>query len=51
MYIKAKSFHMEILDGVNLTNKQKQLVKAAVTKMNYQNYERPIKKGLYQYFN
>ena len=45
LYFKAKSFHMEILDGVlayrllntvNLTNEQKQLVKATVSKMDYQ---------------
>ena len=44
LYFKAKSFYMEILDGVltyrlfnsaNLTNEQKQLVKATVSKMDY----------------
>ena len=45
LYFKANSFNMEILDGVlayrllhsaNLTNEQKQLVKATVSKMDYQ---------------
>lgn len=44
-YFKAKSFHMEMQDDVlaykllksaNLTNEQKQLVKATVSKMDYQ---------------
>ena len=45
LYFKGKSFHMEILDSVlayrllnnaNLTNEPKQLVKATVSKMDYQ---------------
>ena len=45
LYFKAKSFHIKILDGVlayrllsstNLTNDQKQSVKATVSKMDYQ---------------
>ena len=45
LYFRAKSFHIKILDGVlayrllnsaNLTNEQKQLVKATVSKMDYQ---------------
>ena len=45
LYFKAKSFHMEMQDGVlaykllksaNLTNEQKQLIKATVSKMDYQ---------------
>ena len=44
-YFKAKPFHMEILDGIlafsflniaNLTNEQKQLAKAMVSKMDFQ---------------
>ena len=44
LYFKFESFHMEILDGflayrllncANLTNEQKQLVKATVSKMDY----------------
>ena len=44
LYFKVESFHMEILDGflayrllnrANLTNEQKQLVKATVSKMDY----------------
>ena len=36
-----------LLNSTNLTNEQKQLIKATFSK----NYERPIKTGLYQYFN
>ena len=45
LYFKVKFFHMEILDGVlayrtlssaNVTIEQKQLVKVAVTKIDYQ---------------
>ena len=53
LYFKVKSFHMEILDGVlayrllnsvNLTNDQKQLVKTAVSKMDYQIMKDQLKK-------
>ena len=53
LYFKAKSFHMEILDGVlaysllksaNLINEQKQLVKVAVSKMDYQIMKDQLKK-------
>ena len=53
LYFKAKSFYMEILDGVltyrlfnsaNLTNEQKQLVKATVSKMDYQIMKDQLKK-------
>ena len=53
LYFKAKSFNMEILDGVlayrllnsaNLTNEQKQLVKATVSKMDYQVMKDQLKK-------
>ena len=53
LYFKAKSFHMEILDGVlayrllnsaNLTNDQKQLVKTTVSKMDYQIMKDQLKK-------
>ena len=55
LYFKAKSFHMEILDGVlayrllngaNLTNEQKQFVKATVSKMDYQIMKDQLKKVL-----
>ena len=55
LYFKAKSFYMEILDGVltyrlfnsaNLTNEQKQLVKATVSKMDYQIMKDQLKKSL-----
>ena len=45
MYFKAKTFHMEIIDDVltyrlinnaNFTNEHKLLVKATVSKMDYQ---------------
>ena len=44
LYFQAKSFHMEILydifayrslNSANLTNEQKQLVKATICKMDY----------------
>ena len=53
LYFKAKSFHMEILDGVlayrllnsaNLTNVQKQLVKATLSKTDYQIMKDQLKK-------
>ena len=53
LYFKAKYFHMEILDGtlayrllnsVNLTNEQKQLVKATVSQINYQIMKDQLKK-------
>ena len=53
LYFKAKSFKMEILDGVlayrllnsaNLSNEQKQLVKATVSKMDYQIMKDQLKK-------
>ena len=53
LYFKANSFYMEILDGVlvfrllnsaNLTNEQKQLVKATVSKMDYQIMKDQLKK-------
>ena len=55
LYFKAKSFYMEILDGVltyrlfnsaNLTNEQKQLVKATVSKIDYQIMKDQLKKSL-----
>ena len=55
LYFKAKSFHMEILDGIltyrllnsaNLTNEQKQLVKATVSKMDYQIMKDQLKTSL-----
>ena len=55
LYFKAKSFHMEILDGIltyrllnsaNLTNEQKQLVKATVSKMDYQIMKDQLKMSL-----
>ena len=53
LYFKAKSFDMEILDGVltyrllnsaNLTKDQKQLVKAIVSKMDYNIMKDQLKK-------
>ena len=53
LYFKAKSFHMEILHGVlpyrlldtaSLTDRQKQLVKATVSKMDYQIMKDQLKK-------
>ena len=53
LYFKTKSFHMEILDGVlaykllnsaNLTNEQKQLIKATVNKRDYQIMKDQLKK-------
>ena len=53
LYFKATSFHMEKLDGVlafrllncaTLTNKQKQLVKPTVSKMDYQIMKDQLKK-------
>ena len=53
LYFKAKSFEMEILDGVlayrllnsaNLTRDQKQLVKATVSKMDYNIMKDQLKK-------
>ena len=53
LYFRAKSFHIKILDGVlayrllnsaNLTNEQKQLVKATVSKMDYQIMKDQLKK-------
>ena len=53
LYFKAKSFKMEILDGVlayrllnsaNLTIEQKQLVKATVNKMDYTVMKDQLKK-------
>ena len=55
LYFKAKSFHMEILDGIltyrllnsaNFTNEQKQLVKATVSKMDYQIMKDQLKTSL-----
>ena len=54
-YFKAKSFHMEILHGVltyrllntaNLTNDQKQLVKATVSNMDHQIMKDQLKRSL-----
>ena len=53
LYFRAKSFHIKLLDGVlayrllnsaNLTNEQKQLVKATVSKMDYQIMKDQLKK-------
>ena len=53
LYLKAKSFHMEISDGAmayrllnsaNLTNEQKQLVKAMDSKMDSQIKKDKLKK-------
>ena len=53
LHFKAKSFHMTILDGVwayslfnstNLTNKLRQLIKATVSKMDYQIMKDQLKK-------
>ena len=53
LYLKAKSFHMEISDGAmayrllnsaNLTNEQKQLVKSTVSKIDYQIMKDQLKK-------
>ena len=53
LYFKAKSFHMEIQDEVltyrllnsaNLTSEQKQIVKATVSKMKYQDMKDLLKK-------
>ena len=53
LYFKGKSFHMEILDGVlayrllnsaNLTNEQKQLLKATLSKTDYQIMKDQLKK-------
>ena len=53
LYFKAKSFDMEILEGVlayrllnsaNLTNEQKQLVKSTVSKIDYQIMKDQLKK-------
>ena len=55
LYFKAKSLHMEILDSVlayrllisaNLTNEQKQLVKATVNKIDYQIMKYQLKRSL-----
>ena len=55
LLFKAKSFHMEKLDGVlayrlfnsaYLTNEQKQLVKPTVSKMDYQIMKDQLKKAL-----
>ena len=55
LYFKAKSFHIKILDGVlayrllgstNLTNNQKQLEKATVSKMDYQIMKNQLKRSL-----
>ena len=55
LQFKAKSFHMEKLDGVlayrvfnsaYLTNEQKQLVKPTVSKMDYQIMKDQLKKAL-----
>ena len=60
LYFRATSIHKEILDGVlaykllnsaNLTNEQKELVKATGSKMDYEIMKDQLKKVFTKYFN